>query len=128
MKYLALFLCAYLFGCVHTEEMRTYFRFENEKICVSKSLLVKLFPDYILSTIGDERTALFYDYKTGMGQYVLLQREDRCWEVVDLYPFSQSVYSIKLLKSDSLVVWYQLTPEITMTQSYSITENTITPY
>lgn len=128
MKYLVLFLCVYLFSCVHTEEMRMYFCFENEKVCVSKALLVKLFPDYISNNVGDEHTALFYDHKTGMGQYVLLQRKDRCWEVVDLYPFSQSVYAIKLLKSDSLVAWYHLTPEITMTQSYNITESAITPY
>jgi hypothetical protein len=115
MKYLVLFLCVYLFSCVHTEEMRTYFCFENQKVCVSKDLLVKLFPDYISNNVGDEYTALFYDHKTEMGQYVLLQRESRCWEVADLYPFSQNVYAIKLLKLDSLVVWYELYPGCAVT-------------
>jgi hypothetical protein len=105
-----------------------YFRFENEKVCVSKDLLVKLFPLCISDTIGGEYIAVFHDYKKGMGQYVLLQREDRCWEVVDLYSFSQKVIQIKLLKPDSLVVWYELYKDFLVTQSYNITESTITPY
>lgn len=122
-----MFFLLCLVGCVPVQQKPLYFSYEHRTVCVSKSLLIKLFPEYISRSIGDESTALFVDKEKGVGAYVLLQRQ-WCWEFVDMFPFSQKVLQIKLLKSDSLVVWYELYPECVTTQSYHITMRSITPY
>ncbi len=128
MKKISIIISLYLFACMQAVYEPLYFTFEGSKVCASKTTLIKLFSECISDSIGDEQVAMFTDYRTGIGSYILVKREGGCWEVVDLYPFSQKVVQARMVKLDSLVVWYELCKELLVTQSYKVTKDSVTPY
>jgi len=128
MKKIFILMSLCLFACITAIYQPIYFTFEESKVCASKATLLKLFPSAISQNVGDENISLFHDYITGIGSYILIKRHTGCWEAVDLYPPSQPVIQARLVKPDSLVVWYEIYKDFIVTQSYKITETSITPY